>query len=181
MQVGVWQNTPLFCPALAGLFFNRDQEVITMRPARALIDLDALCHNYRLAREVSGAKALAVVKAERDLERTFIRAPYDGQVLEQTVDVGQVVGAGTTLGQVFAVDYVEVRLPLPERESQFLRLPQPFRDASGQPASRAFNLGRACTSPPSASCHACRCSASTVSPVMGPGLPVLTSASSSMK
>ncbi len=35
-----------------------------MRPARALIDLDALRHNYRLAREVSGAKALAVVKAD---------------------------------------------------------------------------------------------------------------------
>ncbi|AYF89469.1 alanine racemase [Pseudomonas sp. DY-1] len=35
-----------------------------MRPARALIDLEALRHNYRLAREVSGAKALAVVKAD---------------------------------------------------------------------------------------------------------------------
>lgn len=34
-----------------------------MRPARALIDLQALRHNYRLARELSGAKALAVVKA----------------------------------------------------------------------------------------------------------------------
>ncbi|WAG78912.1 alanine racemase [Metapseudomonas furukawaii] len=35
-----------------------------MRPARALIDLEALRHNYRLAREVSGARALAVVKAD---------------------------------------------------------------------------------------------------------------------
>lgn len=35
-----------------------------MRPARALIDLQALRHNYRLAREVSRAKALAVVKAD---------------------------------------------------------------------------------------------------------------------
>lgn len=35
-----------------------------MRPARALIDLQALRHNYRLARELSGAKALAVVKAD---------------------------------------------------------------------------------------------------------------------
>ncbi|WP_339488956.1 alanine racemase [Pseudomonas sp. EL_65y_Pfl2_R95] len=34
-----------------------------MRPARALIDLNALRQNYRLAREISGAKALAVVKA----------------------------------------------------------------------------------------------------------------------
>ncbi len=35
-----------------------------MRPARALIDLDALRHNYQLARELSGARALAVVKAD---------------------------------------------------------------------------------------------------------------------
>lgn len=35
-----------------------------MRPARALIDLEALRHNYRLARELSGARALAVVKAD---------------------------------------------------------------------------------------------------------------------
>lgn len=35
-----------------------------MRPARALIDLKALRHNYQLAREVTGAKALAVIKAD---------------------------------------------------------------------------------------------------------------------
>ncbi|MFD2838575.1 alanine racemase [Azotobacter vinelandii] len=35
-----------------------------MRPARALIDLAALRHNYRLARELGGARALAVVKAD---------------------------------------------------------------------------------------------------------------------
>ncbi|WP_017901664.1 alanine racemase [Pseudomonas asplenii] len=35
-----------------------------MRPARALIDLQALRHNYRLAREVAGARALAVIKAD---------------------------------------------------------------------------------------------------------------------
>ncbi|MGE8352443.1 MAG: alanine racemase [Pseudomonas protegens] len=35
-----------------------------MRPARALIDLQALRHNYQLAREVSGVRALAVIKAD---------------------------------------------------------------------------------------------------------------------
>lgn len=35
-----------------------------MRPARALIDLDALRHNYRLARRLGGGKALAVIKAD---------------------------------------------------------------------------------------------------------------------
>ena len=35
-----------------------------MRPAHAVIDLDALRHNYRLARALGGGKALAVVKAD---------------------------------------------------------------------------------------------------------------------
>jgi alanine racemase len=35
-----------------------------MRPARAFIDLQALRHNYQLARETTGAKALAVIKAD---------------------------------------------------------------------------------------------------------------------
>ena len=35
-----------------------------MRPARALIDLQALRHNYQLARELSGVRALAVIKAD---------------------------------------------------------------------------------------------------------------------
>jgi multidrug efflux pump subunit AcrA (membrane-fusion protein) len=70
------------------------------------------------------------------VERTIIRAPYQGQVMEQGVDVGQFVSQGTVLGRIFAVDYAEVRLPLPERESRFLRLPLPFREGSSQPAAR---------------------------------------------
>ena len=35
-----------------------------MRPARAVIDLQALRHNYQLARESTGVKALAVIKAD---------------------------------------------------------------------------------------------------------------------
>lgn len=87
--------------------------------------------------DVASARA-QLVKAERDLERTVIRAPYAGQVLEQVADVGQMAGTGTVLGQIYAVDYVEVRLPLPERESQFLALPQPFRDAPAGLGGRAF-------------------------------------------
>lgn len=35
-----------------------------MRPAHAVIDLDALRHNYLLARQLGGGKALAIVKAD---------------------------------------------------------------------------------------------------------------------
>lgn len=67
-------------------------------------------------------------RAKRDLERTIVRAPYAGRVLEKEVDVGQFVGSGTTLARVFAVDYVEVRLPLSNEQAGFVRLPEEFRD-----------------------------------------------------
>lgn len=80
----------------------------------------------RAEADVAASKA-QVMKAERDLDRTVVRAPYAGQVLLQSVDVGQLVTPGTQLAKVFAVDYVEIRLPLPEREMRFLKLPERYR------------------------------------------------------
>lgn len=89
--------------------------------------------------DVASAKA-RIAKAERDLERTVIRAPYDGQVLEQSADLGQFVSQGTPLGTVFAVDYVEIRLPLPERDMRFLDLPEHFRDGDASGTSAPVKL-----------------------------------------
>ncbi len=73
--------------------------------------------------DVAAAQA-QVRRAERDLERTELRAPYAGQVLRQEVDLGQVVNAGADIGELFGIEAVEVRLPLPEREMAHLQLPQ---------------------------------------------------------
>lgn len=91
-------------------------------------------HVAKAEADVAAAKA-QITKAERDLERTEIKAPYDGQVLEQLADVGQLVSQGTPLGKIFAVDYVEIRLPLPEGQMRFLNLPERFRDASSAEAT----------------------------------------------
>ena len=69
-------------------------------------------------------------QAEVDLQRTKIRAPYAGRVLEQLVDVGQYVSNGSTLARVFAVDYAEIRLPLTDRQSAFVDLREDFRGES---------------------------------------------------
>ena len=79
--------------------------------------------------DVAAAQA-RLTKAKRDLERTTLLAPYAGQVLEQTADVGQLVSPGTKLAAIFATDYLEVRLPLPERDIQFVSLPELYRDTA---------------------------------------------------
>ena len=66
-------------------------------------------------------------QATRNLERTKIRAPFDGRVQARIVGLGQSVGAGTPLGEVFATDYAEVRLPLTPRQLAFIKLPDQRR------------------------------------------------------
>jgi len=69
----------------------------------------------------------ALAKAERDLRKTEIRAPYEGMVRSRMSDLGQVVGPGTQLAAIFAIDFVEVRLSLTAEDLQFLDLPRAFR------------------------------------------------------
>jgi multidrug efflux system membrane fusion protein len=61
-------------------------------------------------------------KAELDLERTAIRAPYDARLVEKSVEVGQFVARGSVLGRVYAVDHVEVRLPVSDDDLAVLDL-----------------------------------------------------------
>lgn len=80
------------------------------------------------AEHASAAAALAsaqaeLVRANRNLERTYIRLPYTGMVRSKESDLGQFVNPGTRLGVVFATDYAEVRLPLTDTDLRFLDLP----------------------------------------------------------
>jgi len=64
-----------------------------------------------------------VTRAQRNLERTELRAPYDGRVVDQTADLGQYVGANSTLGRIYGTDVAEVFLPLSNDELARLELP----------------------------------------------------------
>ena len=57
-----------------------------------------------------------VTQAQLKLERTAIRVPYTGMVSTKAVDIGQYVSVGANLGETFAIDFAEVRLPLTKRD-----------------------------------------------------------------
>jgi len=67
-------------------------------------------------------------RAERDLARTELHAPYTGRVREENVDVGQFASRGAPLAKLYAVDFAEVRVPIPDRELAYLDLPLAYRD-----------------------------------------------------
>ena len=85
------------------------------------------------AREPHVAQARAALKAalateeaaKRNLNRCEIRAPFDGMVARAGVRPGQFAALGTPLGELFATDIAEVRLPLSVTDLRFIDLPKP--------------------------------------------------------
>ncbi|WP_229333602.1 efflux RND transporter periplasmic adaptor subunit [Glaciecola sp. MH2013] len=66
-------------------------------------------------------------KAELALERTTIRAPYAGRILNTDADVGQVVNNNSQLASIYAIDVVEVRLPINNGDLALIDLPKEYR------------------------------------------------------
>lgn len=65
-----------------------------------------------------------------DLIHTKISAPYAGRIRNQHVDLGQYVTPGTSLADIYAVDYAEIRLPLTDHQMAFVDLPELYRGES---------------------------------------------------
>ena len=68
--------------------------------------------------------AMADLNTARDrLERTIIKAPYNAVIRAKHSELGQFVGAGAKLLDVFSVDQAEIRLPIPQSKLGYLALP----------------------------------------------------------
>jgi RND family efflux transporter MFP subunit len=73
----------------------------------------------------------ALDQAEYDLERTVVKAPYAGLIRTKSVDVGQFVNRGASVARIYAVDFAEVRLPIPDAQLEYVDLPLAFRGQQG--------------------------------------------------
>jgi len=79
------------------------------------------------ARSGVDAARAGIERAERNLSRTSLRAPYAGRIRQKSVDVGQFVVVGAPVATIYSVDAAEVRLPLPDDELAFVQLPLTYR------------------------------------------------------
>jgi multidrug efflux system membrane fusion protein len=83
------------------------------------------------------AAAASLERAERNLDRTELRAPYAGRVRQERVDLGQFVSAGAPIATIYSVDAAEIRLPLPDEELAFVDISLSNRNSrSPRPGSR---------------------------------------------
>lgn len=83
------------------------------------------------AREAVSSAQSAAARARLQVQRTYLRAPFDAFVDEESVEVGQVVQPGTPLLTLIGTEELWVTVSMPVEELGALRLP-----AQGHPGSR---------------------------------------------
>ena len=78
---------------------------------------------YRVSQAAFEDATVSFEQAEQNLNRTVLRAPFDGLVKSENVDIGQFAARGQAIATLYASDIVEVRLPIADRQLAFLNLP----------------------------------------------------------
>jgi len=71
---------------------------------------------FLVARSVKDDADAAVSRAQVDLERTVLQAPFNGRVRRETVDAGQFLQKGALIATLYDTQRLEVRLPLADAQ-----------------------------------------------------------------
>ena len=100
--------------------------------------LDSAHNRLTIARASIREANVLVARAERDLERTRLLAPYDGRVRTERVDAGQFVNRGEAVATLYSIDFAEVRLPVHDDDLAFLSLSLGRQQDDGAPMPRAI-------------------------------------------
>ena len=66
------------------------------------------------------AAQAAEKRAVRNLERTYIKAPYDAIIAARDISLGSVVNPGSQFGALSSTSIAEIRLPVADKELQYL-------------------------------------------------------------
>lgn len=103
---------------------KKRMEQLAAQDSASLVELEASRSTYVQAENDVEVASANLDQAQRDLERTEIVAPFSGRVVSRVIGLGELITVGMTLGDVFAIDYAEVRLPVATRDLRFLRLPE---------------------------------------------------------
>ncbi len=114
---------------------RRRQQTLAEQSVASQSRIEDAENAFRVADATLRDARVQLENAERDLSRTEIRAPYAGRVREESVDQGQFVTRGARVARLYAVDYAEVRLPVPDRELRYLDVQLGYRPAPGSDAT----------------------------------------------
>ncbi len=83
-------------------------------------------HEIQLQQEqayLAAAKA-SHKQAALNRQRTQIKAPFNGRIRQESVDLGQYLKAGNVIGKLAGTDRAEILVPLPTDELHWLNIPK---------------------------------------------------------
>ena len=86
-------------------------------------DFDTRLRTARVAQATLQDAQLVLETSRRDLSRTTLAAPFTGLARSEQVDVGQFISRGAAIASIYAVDFVEVRLPIADQQLAYLNVP----------------------------------------------------------
>ena len=99
-------------------YLNNLERLQNLENQKALIEPRR--EQLRAQRQMMG---VMLRQAALNLERTRIRAPFDGWVVEKAVEVGQHVNAGQVIGGIYQSGALEIVARIPVRDLKWLPLP----------------------------------------------------------
>lgn len=100
---------------------NRDWQLLDRQDTQ-LSEMASRKPHIANAKSALTAAEAKLAQAKKNLERTFIKAPYTGYVLERKIAIGQYIRAGEILGSIYADDQLEVHLPISLTKNQLLSI-----------------------------------------------------------
>ncbi|WP_216098642.1 efflux RND transporter periplasmic adaptor subunit [Pseudomaricurvus albidus] len=94
---------------------------------------DEVARQFELFSAEARLARLTLEQAQRNLDRTVIKAPYRGRVRSEKVEFGQFIRRGDVVAEIYADQMIKVRLPIPNRQMAFMA-------SSGQMAMQSDNF-----------------------------------------
>lgn len=87
------------------------------------------------------AARASLQQAELNLQRTILYAPFNCRVRSEQVDEGQYLKAGNSVATLAGTDQVEITVPLPLSELQWLDIPRAGQAGAGSQATVQMHAG----------------------------------------
>lgn len=110
--------------ATAELNFAKEEQVrvraLYAKELASLAQLQAIERAFLVAQSAEADAAARVSRAQIDLERTVLKAPFSGRVRDEAVDVGQFLQKGRAVATLYDTERLEVRLPLADAQLAYL-------------------------------------------------------------
>ena len=86
----------------------------------SIADLQRAERTLAVAEASVNEAAATLERTSIDLERTVIKAPFNGRVRSESVDIGQFLREGASIATIYDTERLEVRFPLADAQLAFL-------------------------------------------------------------